>query len=191
MAKLIPIYFMGKKYMVPEGYTILKAIEHSGYNLIRGCGCRGGFCGACATVYRVPGNHALKVGLACQTQIEEGMILAILPSFPANKALYDIKEIDDYVTAIREAYPEVFRCLGCNACSKICPQDIPVPATRSRCTHTGCHCGDFPDAPDPRHHRVPALCLLEQTRSCWTDQQHPLVGLPRPVQLARPDVLRQ
>ena len=126
MADLIPIYFMGKKYLVPEGLTILKAIEHSGYKLVRGCGCRGGFCGACATVYRVPGDHEIKVGLACQTQIEEGMTLTILPSYPANKALYDVDNIEDPVTMIREAYPEVFRCLGCSACTKICPQDIPV-----------------------------------------------------------------
>jgi succinate dehydrogenase/fumarate reductase-like Fe-S protein len=126
MSTTIPIYFMGKKYLVPEGLTILKAIEHSGYKLVRGCGCRGGFCGACATVYRVPGDHEIKVGLACQTQIEAGMTLTILPSYPANKALYDVNNIEDPVATIREAYPEVFRCLGCSACTKICPQDIPV-----------------------------------------------------------------
>ena len=126
MAKSIPIYFLGKKYLVPEGLTILKALEHSGYRMIRGCGCRGGFCGACATVYRVPGNHQIKVGLACQTQIEEGMTLAVLPTYPANKALYNLEAVEDAVTALHQAYPEIFRCLGCAACTKICPQDIPV-----------------------------------------------------------------
>jgi len=126
MAELIPIYFMGKKYTVPEGSTILSAIEHAGYQLIRGCGCRGGFCGACATVYRIPGDHQIKVGLACQTQIEENMTLTILPSYPANKALYDLESIEDPVTALWQAYPEIFKCLGCSACTKICPQDISV-----------------------------------------------------------------
>ncbi|MDH4067880.1 MAG: hypothetical protein OEU97_02990, partial [Dehalococcoidia bacterium] len=41
-AKLIPIYIMGKRYEVPEGLTIMKAMEYAGYILIRGCGCRGG-----------------------------------------------------------------------------------------------------------------------------------------------------
>ncbi len=126
MADLIPIYFMGKEYNVPEGSTILSAIEHAGYQLIRGCGCRGGFCGACATVYRIPGDHQIKVGLACQTQIEDNMTLTILPNYPANKALYDLERIQDPLTALWQAYPEIFKCLGCNACTKICPQDISV-----------------------------------------------------------------
>ena len=50
--QLIPIYIMGKKYEVPKGLTIQKALEYSGYKLTRGCGCRGGVCGACVTVCR-------------------------------------------------------------------------------------------------------------------------------------------
>jgi hypothetical protein len=40
--ELIPIYVMGKRYEVPAGLTIMKALEYSGYQLKRGCGCRGG-----------------------------------------------------------------------------------------------------------------------------------------------------
>ena len=43
--KSIPIYIFGKKYEVPEGLTIQKAMEFSGYQFIRSCGCRGGFAG--------------------------------------------------------------------------------------------------------------------------------------------------
>ncbi len=75
MAALIPIYYLGKKYLVPDGLTIMGAVEYSGFRLIRGCGCRGGFCGACATVYRVPGERQIRVGLACQTQIVPEMPL--------------------------------------------------------------------------------------------------------------------
>ncbi len=126
MSSLIPIYIMGKKYQVPEGFTIMKAMEHSGFKFIRGCGCRGGFCGACATVYRVPGDHQIKVGLACQTQIEKEMVLTVLPYYPASRAAYDLDSVKDPVQAIHKAYPELFRCLGCSACTKICPQDISV-----------------------------------------------------------------
>ena len=48
--KLIPVYVMGKQYMVPETLTIMKAMEYAGFKFIRGCGCRGGICGACPTV---------------------------------------------------------------------------------------------------------------------------------------------
>jgi len=40
--KLIPVYVMGKRYEVPEGLTLMKAMEYAGYKFIRGCGCRGG-----------------------------------------------------------------------------------------------------------------------------------------------------
>ena len=126
MPEMIPIYYLGKKYPVPDGVTIMSAIEFSGHRLIRGCGCRGGFCGACATVYRVPGDHRIKVGLACQTRVEAGMDIAILPYYPANRLVCDFNAVEDPVPALQKLYPEMFRCLGCSACSKICPQDLPV-----------------------------------------------------------------
>ena len=49
--RMVDIYVMGKHYAVPEGLTILTALEYCGYRIIRGCGCRAGFCGACATIY--------------------------------------------------------------------------------------------------------------------------------------------
>lgn len=126
MADLIPIYYLGKKYMVPEGVTIMGAVEYSGHRLVRGCGCRGGFCGACATVFRVPGNHQIKVGLACQTRVETGMDIAILPYYPAQKVLYNLSAVKDPSQELQKMYPEMYRCLGCSACTKICPQDLPV-----------------------------------------------------------------
>ncbi len=47
-ARTIPVFIMGKRYDVPETLTIMKAMEYAGYRYIRGCGCRGGICGACA-----------------------------------------------------------------------------------------------------------------------------------------------
>jgi formate hydrogenlyase subunit 6/NADH:ubiquinone oxidoreductase subunit I len=124
--KFIPIFIMGKEYMVPETLTILKAMEYSGYKLIRGCGCRGGICGACATVYRTKNDYRLKVGLACQTVVEVGMYLTQIPFYPANKSEYDIEKLEPTVNALMKLYPELSRCLSCNTCSKICPQDIKV-----------------------------------------------------------------
>ena len=45
-AKMIPIYIMGREYVVPETLTIMKAIEYAGDSYVRGCGCRGGICRA-------------------------------------------------------------------------------------------------------------------------------------------------
>ena len=51
MQEMVNIYVYGKKYSVPGDLTIMTAMEYAGYQLKRGCGCRHGFCGACATIY--------------------------------------------------------------------------------------------------------------------------------------------
>jgi ferredoxin len=123
---LIPVFVMGKQYMVPPTLTIMKAMEYAGYTLVRGVGCRGGFCGACATVYRVLGDQKLYFGLACQTVVQENMFLAQLPFFPARRAEYDLSELEAEATTLFTLYPELLRCLGCGTCTKACPQELDV-----------------------------------------------------------------
>ena len=123
---MVTIYVMGKQYEVPNNLTIMKALEYAGYRLVRGCGCRGAFCGACGTVYRIKGDYRLRVGLACQEMVQDGMYLAEIPFFPGEKASYDVETLKATAESILKLYPEVFRCLACNACTKACPQDIEV-----------------------------------------------------------------
>ncbi|MBD3415407.1 MAG: 4Fe-4S ferredoxin [Candidatus Aminicenantes bacterium] len=122
----VTVYIMGKAYDVPAKSTIMGAIEYAGYQIKRGAGCREGFCGACATVYRLPGDYKIYTGLACTTIVEEGMWLAQLPAIPGEKALYDIDKTKPDVNTIQRLYPEVFRCVACNTCTKACPQDLEV-----------------------------------------------------------------
>jgi heterodisulfide reductase subunit C len=124
--KIIPIYVMGRKYEVPQGLTILKAMEFAGYKLKRGCGCRGGVCGACVTLYRRKGSYKLDFGLACQTVIEPDMYLMQLPFVPAHKAIYTIKSVRANDSTITKLYPELMRCLQCNTCTKACPVELDV-----------------------------------------------------------------
>lgn len=123
---LIPLYILGKRYEVPAELTIQKAMEYAGYQLIRGCGCRGGICGACGTVYRVPESYRIQVGLACQTIVQPDMFIAQLPFFPANKAVYDVNALEPTGETVAGLYPEIFKCFGCNTCTKSCPMDIDV-----------------------------------------------------------------
>ena len=128
-AKMIPIYIMGREYMVPETLTIMKAVEYAGYQYTRGCGCRGGICGACGTFYRISGDYRLQSGLACQTVVQPDMVIVQIPFFPANRPSYnldDYKENSDLHEGLRNLYPEVFKCLGCGTCTKTCPMDIDV-----------------------------------------------------------------
>jgi len=123
---LVPIFIMGKRYYVPSTLTIQKAFEYAGYQLIRGCGCRGGICGACATVYRMPGSPKINVGLACQTVVQPDMHLAMVPFFPANRAVYNLEELEANSKTLLKLYPELAKCMGCNTCTKSCPMELPV-----------------------------------------------------------------
>lgn len=123
---MVNVYLMGKKYEVPEGLTIMGAMEYAGYKLVRGCGCRNGFCGACATVYRIKGERELKVALACQTTVENNMYVATLPFFPLEKEVYDINKIKPDAQIMMQLYPEIYSCIGCNACTKSCSQGLDV-----------------------------------------------------------------
>jgi ferredoxin len=142
-ANLVDIYIMGERHQVPDSLTMLQAMEYAGYKLVRGVGCRGGFCGACATVYRMPGDYHLKFALACQTKVEPGMQLAMIPYYPANRARYQLAEMKGEGSEVIDCYPEMLRCFGCNTCTKSCPQEIDVLGYVSAIVR-----GDIPAAAD-------------------------------------------
>jgi len=129
----VSVYIMGKRYIVPSTLTIQKAMEFAGYKLIRGCGCRGGVCGACGTVFRYPGSYKIEVGLACQTLVQHEMIIAQIPFYPAPKPPYDLDNLEPTNDAIASIYPEILKCMGCNTCTKSCPMDIQVMEYISAC----------------------------------------------------------
>lgn len=126
MEEMVNVFLFGKKYEVPSNLTIMSAMEYSGYQLVRGCGCRSGFCGACATIYRIMGDRQLRVCLACQTQVENNMYVATLPFFPLVKELYEMEELRPTEQVMMQLYPEIYSCIGCNACTKSCTQDLNV-----------------------------------------------------------------
>lgn len=123
---MVTVYIMGEAYQVPAGSTIISAMEYAGFQLKKGVGCREGFCGACATVYRERGDYRIKGGLACQTVVTDGMVLTQIPFVPAEKPIYDLKTLTPDVNTIKLLFPTVFRCVACNTCTKACPQEIKV-----------------------------------------------------------------
>ena len=118
MEQMVNVYLFGKKYQVPASLTIMEAMEYAGYQLVRGCGCRNGFCGACATIYRIAGDRDLKTCLACSTKVEDNMYVV--------KQVYDIEKVKPSEQIMMQLYPEIYACVGCNACTKACPQGLNV-----------------------------------------------------------------
>src|SRR4030042_275392 len=123
-ARMVDIYIMGRHYQVPEGLTILTALEYCGYRVVRGRGCRAGCCGACATVYNFKNDAQLRYDLACQKTVEQDMYLVQIPFFPAAKALYELEKIEATGEQILALYPDLVKCFGCNTCTKTCPQNL-------------------------------------------------------------------
>ena len=124
MEDMVNVFIFGKKYEVPASATIMSAMEYAGYRLVRGCGCRCGFCGACSTIYRIKGDRELKVALACQTQVVNDMYIATLPFFPLIKQNFNINDVRPDERILMRLYPEIYSCIGCNACTKGCPQEL-------------------------------------------------------------------
>ena len=124
--QMATIYLFGKKYEVPSELTIMNAMEYAGYQLKRGCGCRNGFCGACATIYRIQGKNQLMTCLACSKKVEDGMFIATLPFFPLVKQIYNLDKIKPEQSVMMQLYPEIYSCIGCNACTRACTQDLKV-----------------------------------------------------------------
>lgn len=122
----VTIHIMGNTYKVPADLTIMQAMEYAGYKFVRSAGCRAGFCGACATIYRKKGEYKLHCALACQTKVEDGMYLVQIPFTPAEKAIYDINREDYNPNILLRHYPEIARCVSCNTCTKACPQNLEV-----------------------------------------------------------------
>jgi succinate dehydrogenase/fumarate reductase-like Fe-S protein len=120
------IVFLGQSYRVPALSTVLQALEGVGYRFIHGVGCRGGLCGACAFVGRVEGQDESKPGLACQSIVEDGLHVMMVSSWPVRRATHTLAGKGAQYQTVREAYPELLRCMGCNTCTRTCPQDLPV-----------------------------------------------------------------
>ena len=125
-AQMVTVEIEGKPFQVPAGVTLIKAMWYAGKEVLRGAGCLGGFCGACATYYRTKDDPKVKTGLACSMAVEDGMSFSFMPAFPARKAIYNLPELKDPKQDLFELYPEAPLCRNCDACTQACPQKINV-----------------------------------------------------------------
>lgn len=54
------------------------------------------------------------------------MYVTELPFYPAIKKSYDITKMEPTAEAVMAYYPEIARCVACNTCTKVCPQELDV-----------------------------------------------------------------
>lgn len=119
----------GARHAVPAGLTVLAALWHAGLPTVRGAGCLGGACGACTVSWRLPGETATRTGLGCQTVVRDGMAVTRLAIDPPSRPAYRADDPADPAEALFALHPETRRCTLCDACTQVCPQDIPVRRT--------------------------------------------------------------
>lgn len=126
MGGTVSIEFMGKTYTVSHDVTLLRALLETGWDSVSGMGCLGGCCGACAALYRLPGESHVRTGLACRIPVQDGISFSLAGQYPCPKPIYDLSAIDDPKQALFDLFPEVASCRNCRACVETCPQGIDV-----------------------------------------------------------------
>lgn len=52
------------------------------------------------------------------------MFIATLPFFPLVKQVYEITKVTPEQSVMMQLYPEIYSCVGCNACTRACPQEL-------------------------------------------------------------------
>ena len=121
---MITVEIFGKKYLVPADLTVAAAIEYAGLKPIERCG--NGVCGSCLAAYRLKNDGRTRYCLACRQKAEDGMTIISLPPYGFSKNEYKLDEIVNLGNAVGDIYPEIYSCVGCGLCTKVCPQGIDV-----------------------------------------------------------------
>jgi heterodisulfide reductase subunit C len=60
------------------------------------------------------------------------MYLTQIPFFPTNRPGYELEDLRAVPGTVAELYPEMFKCVGCNTCTRGCPMDLDVMEYMSR-----------------------------------------------------------
>jgi len=78
-SRLIPIYWKGKEYMVPENNTLLRVLQYLNSEVAYGNFCWNGDCRNCQIVIRRDPQGQEVTALACLTKVVPGLHITKLP----------------------------------------------------------------------------------------------------------------
>ena len=97
------------------------------------------------------------------------MYIASIPFFPTDKRTYDIEEIKPGPQIMMELYPEIYSCIGCNACTNACTQSLNVMQYIAYAQR-----GEFEKCAEESFDCVACGCCSVR---CPAGISHPMVGL--------------
>lgn len=78
-SKLVPIYYRGKEYMVPENNTLLRCLQFLNEEVAYGNYCWNGDCRNCQIVIRRDAKSQEVTAIACLTRVVPGLHIVKLP----------------------------------------------------------------------------------------------------------------
>lgn len=120
----------GLEIGVPPGSSIIEAAWHAGIPRVTGIGCLQGACGSCRIMVRRAGKPDVRMELACETVIEDGMQVNFLDylDFHGHHSyqLADFANVWDVLAKLDEVFPEAKHCRHCGGCDSSCPRGIDV-----------------------------------------------------------------
>ena len=97
------------------------------------------------------------------------MYIATLPFFPLVKQVYDMDKIPVTESVMMQLYPEIYACIGCNACTKACTQGLNVMQYIAYAQR-----GEFEKCAEESFDCVGCGCCSVR---CPAGISHPMVGL--------------
>jgi hypothetical protein len=78
-SRLIPIYYKGKEYEVPENNTLLRVLQYLNSEVAYGNFCWNGDCRNCQVIIRRDAGSQEVTALACLTKVVPGLHIIKLP----------------------------------------------------------------------------------------------------------------
>lgn len=78
-SRLIPIYYKGKEYMVPENNTLMRVLQYLNPEVAYGNFCWNGDCRYCMIVIRRDQDSQEVTALGCLTKVVPGLQIIKLP----------------------------------------------------------------------------------------------------------------
>ncbi len=113
-----------------KSLSLIQALWQENYPRVKSVGCLDGVCGSCRVMVKRANDTELKMRLACQLLVEEGMDVFFL-DFPTTSSqhsyqLSEIKNSWDVQTNFHQIFPEAEKCRHCHGCNQACPKDIDV-----------------------------------------------------------------